>query len=176
MKTNCSIKFITVAFGLTVFAATGCAEKDKTAVAPLPTAKEVAAAPSSVAVINPNSTAQMAAMASSDVASAKWIDIKDCSYDMRAQFFAGFKQLEARVDGQLSELTARRTVMNSNANTKDWDFAMKEMGNARSYLISVGAELTKASPETWNQQKETVGLAWVRTQAAYDKVKASTTN
>jgi hypothetical protein len=176
MKTNRLTKFITVAFGLAAFSTVGCAQKDKTADAPLPPAKEVAAASSSVAMIEPNSTAQTAAMAGSNGASANWTDIKDCSYDMRAQFFPGLKQLEAKVDGQVSELTAKRTAMTSSANTKDWDFAMKEMSDARSYLISVGAELTKASPETWNQQKETVGQAWVRTQAAYDKVKASTTN
>jgi hypothetical protein len=50
------------------------------------------------------------------------------------------------------------------------------MNDSRSYLKSVGDELNKASPETWTQQKETVGLAWVRAQAAYDKVKSSTTS
>jgi len=80
------------------------------------------------------------------------------------------------VDGQVRELTARRAAMKSTANTKEWDFAMKEMNDARSYLRSVSDELRKASVETWNQQKETVGRAWVRTQAAYDAVKTSTTN
>jgi len=109
-------------------------------------------------------------------ASARWSDIKDCTYDTRALFFAGLKQLEARVDGQLGELTARRAAMTSTTDTKNWDFAMKEMGDARSSLKSVGDELRKATVETWTQQKDAVGLAWERTQAAYDKVKSSTTN
>jgi hypothetical protein len=170
MKTNFYTLVTTVALSLTAFSTVGCAEKDKTADAPLPSAKEVAASR-----IDPNSPAQMAALATADIASAKWGDIKDCTYDMRAQFFAGLKQLEARVDGQISELTARRAAMKSTADTKNWDFAMKEMNDSRSYLKSVGDELNKASPETWTQQKETVGLAWVRTQDAYDKVKSSTT-
>jgi len=126
--------------------------------------------------IDTNSPAQMAALASADIASAKWSDIKDCTYDMRAQFFAGLKQLEARVDVQISELTAKRAAMKSTTDTKDWDFAMKEMNDSRTYLKSVGDELNKASTETWTQQKETVGQAWVRTQEAYDKVKSSTTS
>jgi hypothetical protein len=36
--------------------------------------------------------------------------------------------------------------------------------------------MAKASRETWDQQKDKVGLAWVRTQDAFAKVKASTTN
>jgi len=112
----------------------------------------------------------------SNAASARWSDIKDCPFDLRARFFTGLEQLEARVDGQYNELTVKRAAMTSATDTKNWDFAMKEMGDARSYLRSVGNELRKASVETWAQQKETVGQAWVRTQAAYDKVKSSTTN
>jgi hypothetical protein len=172
MKTNFYTLITTVALSLTVFSTVGCAEKDKTSDAPLPPAKEVA----SSSRIDPNSPAQMAALATADIASAKWSDIKDCTYDMRAQFFTGLKQLELRVDGQINELTAKRAAMKSTTDTKNWDFAMKEMNDSRSYLKSVGDELNKASPETWTQQKETVGLAWVRTQAAYDKVKSSTTS
>ncbi|HET7536483.1 MAG TPA: hypothetical protein VFJ90_08520 [Candidatus Didemnitutus sp.] len=39
----------------------------------------------------------------------------------------------------------------------------------------MGEELAKAGPETWNQQKDKVGLAWVRTRDAHGKVKSSTT-
>jgi hypothetical protein len=171
MKTNLHTCLITVAGSLTVFFAAGCAPKDKSVDVPLPSAKEVAASR-----IDPNNPDQKAALASSNIASAKWGDIKDCTYDMREQFFAGLKQLEARVDVQIGELTAERAAMKSTTDTKNWDFAMKEMNDSRSYLKSVGEELSKASTETWTQQKETVGLAWVRTQEAYDKVKSSTTS
>jgi len=171
MKTNLHTHLLAAALSLTAFSTAGCAEKDRAADVPLPPAKEVAASR-----IDPNSPAQMAALASSNIASAKWGDIKDCTYDMREQFFAGLKQLESRVDVQISELTAKRAAMKSTIDTKNWDFAMKEMSDSRSYLKSVGEELSKASTETWTQQKETVGLAWVRTQEAYDKVKSSTTS
>jgi len=95
---------------------------------------------------------------------------------MRAQFFAGFTRLEARVDDQIRRLTARRAAMTSTTDTREWDFAMKEMGDARTYLKSMGAELRTATPETWNQQKDKVGQAWVRTQDAYGNVKSSTTS
>jgi len=120
-------------------------------------------------------TVPSAAAASPDVASAQWSDIKDCAYETRAQFFAGLTRLEARVDSQIRELAAKRATMDGKTNTQDWDFAMKEMVNARTYLKSMGEELHKASPETWAQQKDKVGEAWMRAQEAYGKVKASTT-
>jgi hypothetical protein len=109
------------------------------------------------------------------VENARWAEIKDLSYDERETFFSGFKRLETRLDEQISELAARRAAMKGSANTKDWDFAMKELGNARSYLKGTGEVLHKATADTWAQEKEKVGLAWVRAQAASAKVRASTT-
>jgi len=170
MKTKHINTLIAAAFCLAAFSTASCTEKDKATNAPISPANNTT---TTTVKEEPATNAQM--MAARDVASMKWIDIKDCTYDTRTSFFAGFKQLETRVDGQINELTAKRAAMKSDANTKDWDFAMKEMLDARSYLKSVGEELSKASAETWNQQKDTVGQAWVRTQNAYDKVKSSTT-
>ena len=172
MKTNRFTSLVTVAFSLAAFSTAGCTEK-KTAETTLPSVKDVAttaAAPEPVAAV------PVTATTSPDISSAQWTDIKDYTYDQRAQLFPGLKRLEARVDGQISELTARRAAMTSTANTKDWDFAMKEMSDARSYLKSTGEELSAATRETWDQQKDKVGLAWVRTQTAYANVKASTTS
>jgi hypothetical protein len=172
MKTNRFKNLAAATFCLVAFSTAGCTEKDKTSNVPMPSEKNMT---TTTVKEEPTTTAQMTATTSPDVASAKWIEIKDCTYDSRASFFTGLKQLEARVDGQVNELTAKRAAMKSDANTKDWDFAMKEMLDARSYLKSVGVELSKASAETWNQQKDTVGQAWVRTQDAYKKVKSSMT-
>jgi hypothetical protein len=87
----------------------------------------------------------------------------------------GLKALEAKLDTQLAELKAKRATMQGSPSVKDWDFAMKEMADARSYLKSMGEELAKATAETWTQQKEKVGQAWVRAQDAYANVKSSTT-
>jgi len=175
MKTNRFIHLFAIALGLTAFTTTGCAEKAKVTEASLPNAKVVAAATITTTAAEP-STIQVVTTASPDVASTQWSDLKDYTYDQRTQFFTGLKRLEAKVDGQIVELTAKRAAMTSTANTKDWDFAMKEMGNARSYLKSTGEVLGKATPETWNQEKDKVGQAWVRTQEAYTKVKSSTTS
>ena len=159
MNTIRFTKIITAAFSLAALVTTGCAEKAKTDETALPSVTDQAAT-----TVSPSDTG------------TRWIDLKDHTYDSRAQFFAGLKQLEARVDRQIAELTAKRAAMPSTANTKDWDFTMKEMVNSRSYLKSMGEVLAKATPETWNQEKDKVGLAWVRTQEAYAKVKASTTS
>lgn len=166
MKTNRFTRIITVILGLTAIATTGCAEKAKTADATLPSSKVVAA---NAEVVAPPAT-------NPDSAVPQWINLKDITYDMRAQFFAGFNRMEAVVDDQIKALAAKRAAMTSTANTKDWDFAMQEMGNARSHLKSTGEVLSKATPETWNQEKDRVGQAWVRTQEAFAKVKSSTTS
>ncbi len=171
MKTNLLAPLV-AAFSLVAFSTAGCAEKAKPAETVLPPVKAVApaAAPTSLAA------APVAAPANPDVPPANWMDLKDFTYEQRVSFLAGLKGLETRVDGQISELVAKRAAMAaSNISTKDWDFAMKEMGNARTNLRSTSDEMAKASRETWDQQKDKVGLAWVRTQDAYAKVKASTT-
>jgi hypothetical protein len=66
--------------------------------------------------------------------------------------------------------------MDGTTETKDWDFAMKAMETARTFLMSAGEDLGKATEETWAQRRDKVGRAWVRTQEAYAKVKASTTS
>ena len=177
MKTNRFTHLVTAVFGLAAFSAGMSAEKEKQATTILPPRMAVTTITIGMAASGPTATVQMAAMAGgSDVASANWSDIKDCTYDLRDQFFAGLKRLEAKVDAQISELTAKRAAMKSTANTQDWDFAMKEMRDARTALKSMGEELSKATPETWDQLKDKVGQAWVRTQDAYGKVKSSTTS
>ena len=189
MKTYRFTHLVTVLLGLAAFSTAGCAEKAKVAETPLPAVKQAAplpaAAPEPASVKRETTPATPVApqpatagdvAVSPGVSSAQWLDIKDNTYDTRATLFAGFERLVARVDEQIVELTAKRAAMPSTAYTKDWDFAMKEMENARSYLKGMGEELNKATAQTWDQQKEKVGQAWTRTQEAYAKVKASTTS
>ena len=109
-------------------------------------------------------------------ASAAWSDIKDFSHEMRTEFFAGFQRLEAKLDAQVRELVAKRATLKGITDTREWDIAMQQMNSARSYLLAVRTELAKASRETWDQEKDKVGRAWVDTQNAYAKVKRSTTS
>ncbi len=111
-----------------------------------------------------------------DVNSARWTDIKDNPFEARDLFLVGLVRLQARVDLQIAELAAKRAAMIAeNTETKSWDFAMKEMENSRSYLLSMGDEAAMATRENWDPMKQKVGYAWLRTQEAYGKVKASTT-
>ena len=155
MKTSCLARLVAASLACTALATVGCAKSEKVAAAaPSPTPPPTAAPENTVV--------------------ATWSDIKDLAYDSRADFFAGLKRLEAVVDGQVAELTARRAAMKSTIDTREWDFAIKEMNNARTSLLGAGEEAGKATVETWAQQKEKVGQAWERTQQAYAKVKAST--
>ena len=110
-----------------------------------------------------------------DVASVEWGDIKDVTFARRAEFFSGANLLEARAEMQILELNAKRTAMAGGAETKDWDFEMKTMKDARSYLKSMVEESRLSTSETWAAKREKVGLAWARTQDAYSRVRLSTT-
>ena len=174
MKTFRLTHLVSAAFGLAAFSATGCTGKDRIAEAPLTPATAVKPT-ATIAVPESTNPVQVATTASSDVGFRPWVDIENLTYDKRSEFFAGLKRLEARVDVQIGELKAIRAAMKNTDTTQDWDFAMKEMGDAGSYLKSMGEEAGKATRQTWDQQKDKVGQAWKRTQAAYEKVKASTT-
>jgi hypothetical protein len=175
MKTNHCTNLVTLAFSIAAFSTAGCTAKEKVAEAPVPPAKDVAAAAVTTTMPGPTTTDQVAATAN-PAAAAKWGDLKDYTYEQRAQFFAGLSRLEAGVDVQVAELTVKRGAMKSTTDTQGWDFAMKEMEDARSALHSIGTELNQATAATWDQEKDKVGQAWVRTQEAYDKVKSSTTS
>ena len=169
MKTKHLSPLLATAFGLIAFTSAGCAEKEAKSGATLPPDKTASAAAATTPAPAPVVVAPV------DAAPARWSDIKDHTFDQRDLFFAGLKRLEARVDEQITELTAKRATMKGTTDTKEWDFAMKEMINARNNLKSTGEVLAKADPETWAEQKDRVGVAWVRTQDAFAKVKASTT-
>jgi outer membrane murein-binding lipoprotein Lpp len=172
MKSNRFSHLIAAAFSLLALSSANCAENGKTDQASSPPANEATAIPVKTA---PSGTNTPAAVAAVDHSEASWINIADCTYDTRARFFAGLKGLESKVDSQVRELNAKRAAMKSTTNTDDWDFAMKEMILAQSYLREMGEKLAKTSPDSWGQQKDTVGDAWARSQRAYDAVKSSTT-
>jgi hypothetical protein len=146
---------------------TGCSKKEQvTQVQPAPVARVTPVPPDRQVVVPPQPVVVAAA--------ASWEAIKDCTYDQRADFFAGVARLQSQLDGQVADLNAKRAAMT--ADTKEWDFNMGEMTKARSYMISIATDVRGASPDTWNDEKDKVGQAWVRAQDAYDKVRTSTTN
>jgi len=111
-----------------------------------------------------------------EAAPGQWTDIKDNTFEQRDHFILGLKRLQTTVDLQVDELNARRnTMVQQEIETRSWDFAMKEMENARSHLRAVGAEADAATSDNWDQMKRTIEIAWQRTQNAYGKVRASTT-
>jgi hypothetical protein len=116
-----------------------------------------------------------AALASTTTSTEQWVDLKDYTFAQRDALLAGLAGMVTRVDAQIEELKTKRAAMTASTRTADWDFAMKEMHNARANLKFACDELGKATAETWSQQRERVGQAWERTQSAYSAVKSSTT-
>jgi hypothetical protein len=88
---------------------------------------------------------------------------------------AGLAQLSARLNGEIRELNAKRAAMTTD--TKDWDFAMKDVLDSRDLLTSRTTEIGKATtPEAWSDCKDKVGEAWGRSQLAVDKMHTTVTS
>ncbi|HXQ82171.1 MAG TPA: hypothetical protein VN775_12705 [Opitutaceae bacterium] len=162
MKKHCPA-LVAATFGLAALLVSGCSNKERVA----------QAQPAPVAQATP-APAVRGDAAPAAAAAASWAAIKDLTYEQRAEFVAGIVALEGQLDIQINGLNAKRAAMTTG--TKDWDFAMGEMTNARSYLQSMATEVGSATPDTWGQEKEKVNQAWLKAQDAYEKVRASTTN
>jgi hypothetical protein len=104
---------------------------------------------------------------------ASWDDIKQFTHEQRGEFLAGLAQLQNKLDRQIAELAARRAKMKNG--TAEWDFALRSLDAARTYLKSRAAEVNDTTAELWNNKKEEIQRAWQATQEAYDKVKMTTT-
>jgi len=90
-------------------------------------------------------------------------------------FTAGAQRLSARLDEQIRQLKAKREAMTSD--TKDWDFAMKAVYEARELLTGRISELAKqTTPETWTDARDKVGEAWKQSQQAVDNMNTTVTS
>jgi len=174
MNTKCIKITITTLLGCAAIGTLGCTQTDRTAEA---AAKSVQ---TGTQTTMPRAESAPAARQSMDlavaVAGVQWTDVKDASFALRDQLLQDLTKLQAKVDGQVTELTSRRATLAPTVNTDAWDFAMKEMDSSRTGLQSSIEGLNKATRETWDQEKDKVGIAWTRTQDAYAKVIASTTS
>jgi len=175
MKTHRFPSLFIAASGLAALLTSACSNKEKVAQAQqVPPARAVPApaqaVPSPTRAI-PAPTARPALVVN-DLATAAWTDIKDLTYEQRADFIAGLARLGSKLDGQISALNAKRATMTTD--TKDWDFAMKGLLEAQAYLKSMPDEVGKASVDSWSQEKEKVEEAWHNSQEAYDRVINST--
>jgi hypothetical protein len=175
MKTHISFAPIAAGVGLILLLAPGCAPREKAVqVQSAPTPEKTVPAQPTVPVAKPVKVVPVAVNSPSVPAPVSWMDIKDFTFQERAAFLAGAAVLENTLAGQISELNAKRAVMT--AETKDWDFAMKELNDSRDYLKSTIDEAGRATPESWGQEKDKVGTALQRAQDALEKVRMTTTS
>lgn len=104
-----------------------------------------------------------------------WSSIKGDAYEQRAHFANGANKLLLKLDSQISELRAKRAAMTTD--TKDWDFAMKEVDDSRVMLAGSMNDLAQATtPDVWTDCRDKVGVAWKRSQAAVDKMNSTRTS
>jgi hypothetical protein len=104
-----------------------------------------------------------------------WTAVKGDTYEQRAHFTDGVNRMSAKLDDQIRELKAKRAAMTSD--TKDWDFAMKEVDGSRVLLTGRINEIKAATtPETWADAKDKIGEAWKRAQLAVDNMNSTRTS
>jgi hypothetical protein len=61
--------------------------------------------------------------------------------------------------------------------TKDWDFAMKDVMESRDLFTSRATELGKTTtPEAWTDAKAKIDEAWHRARLAVDKMHTTVTD
>lgn len=177
MKTN-PLLVSAKLFALLGLASVACS-RDNTQVADTQPATPRATAPAPAEtpslIQNARVAATTAATDAGNAVAGSWDSLKDFTYEKRADFSAGVSRMAAGLDDQVRALKAKRATL-TEASTKDWDFAMKELEDARADLRSKLSELSKASSETWTQAKDRAAEAWKRAQDAAAKVKASTTS
>jgi hypothetical protein len=158
--------------------AAGCSHDNGSAQASTATPTEVLAPtpdPGSLAITLPL-PGPVAARAANTLpaAQASWSDMETLTYEQRSQFVADLAGLVAKLDDQIGSLNAKRAAMTTD--TKDWDIAMMDVTAARAYLAGLAGEVSRASPDTWGQEKDRVGAAWQKAEDACDKVRTSTTS
>ena len=121
-------RFTNLSVAALVFAAiasAGLAEQNPAA--PLPPTNATV----TITVGDTESSALVQPMISADAAASGWSDIKDSTTGNRAQFLAGLQRMEAKVNAEFNELTAKRPALKNMTKAKELDQALAALSNAR---------------------------------------------
>jgi hypothetical protein len=129
----------------------------------------------SQAVESTKTAAKDIATAVKDTAVDTWDNIKDYTYEKRADFAEHIDRMAAKRDAEVAELNAKVTGLPDTA-AKARDQANKDFADARAYLKTQTEHVRTATADTWDDAKEKTAEAWKRVQAAYEKVKSSPTS
>lgn len=104
-----------------------------------------------------------------------WQNIQYHTYEKRQDFTAVFSRMVAKLDDDIRVLNEKRATMKND--TSAWDFAMKELNNARADVQSKVTDLSRViNAEAWVEARDRLGVAWDRAQTAVQTVKNSTTS
>lgn len=104
-----------------------------------------------------------------------WQNIQYFPYEKRQEFNAVFTRMVAKLDDDIRDLNAKRATMKND--TTEWDFAMKELNNARADVQSKVSELSRTTTaDTWAEARDRLGVAWDRALTAVRAVRNSTTS
>lgn len=101
--------------------------------------------------------------------SRAWTNVKDYTYEKRAEFGAKARELNATMKVQAAELRANYSEARASASRKA---AMEEFRNAEADYKEKLRALGTATADTWDAAKQNAILAWERLEAAYRKARA----
>ncbi len=167
--------FCATALGSVIFLAVGCSDKKpKTDVSA--SVDQPAGAPSALPTVSnpgpaglaPNAVAPMAVAADRPgIASDGWAEIKDDTFAQRTHFSAGLQMMESDMDGRIASMNTKMGGGSMMSAT------MSEVAGARTNLQFTSDKMDRATADTWANDKNRVGQAWVRMQAACTKAQSS---
>ncbi|MBP6507458.1 MAG: hypothetical protein KA257_07820 [Opitutaceae bacterium] len=101
-----------------------------------------------------------------------WSDLKDFSFEQRADFSNRAAAMTAKLDAEISDLKSDAADAKASASRSA---AMDELRNARADLNTKLTALSHATADTWSSAKAEVIAAWEQVEAAYKKAKADHT-
>jgi hypothetical protein len=104
-----------------------------------------------------------------------WQNIQYYNYEKRQDFTAVFARMVAKLDEEIRALNEKRATMKND--TREWDFAMKELNSARADIQSKLSDLSRVNTaDGWPEARDKLGIAWERAQTAAKSVRNSTTS
>jgi len=105
-----------------------------------------------------------------DVSAEKWEQLKESTYDQRAEFRSGIDKMAASVDRNVEQWNEKAGELSGEAK-ETWNNGVAELREARENLKEELDRIGDASVETWNDARARVANAWERVEDAYQDLE-----
>ena len=121
-------------------------------------------------IIPPTDANVSGAVAVKTASEQTWEQIHGYTFAQRDAFMTGLRRIEDQMAKSIDALKVRRSTYLGDPAA--WDGEMKRLDDARTFLNSTSAELSKATAVNWDERRDRVEMAWERLQGAFARASA----